>query len=427
MEITSLTKMTDFLLTKYHYTLGNYSSKFKPSIEDIIDDIIQYYEGIIDCMPGNVYWLDSNGVAIGCNKNVLDMFGLKSMAEFKGLSFEDMSRIGNWPPEAETSFKKDTLEVIASGKPKINIEEPSIPHVNGSMIYFLTSRVPLRDHKGNVIGVVGISIDITELKNTQQALMKAKKQAESANQIKTEFIRNMQHDVRTPFSGIYSMAKILESKESDLEKKECLSSIADSAKQLLDYCNNILDFSKLESGNLPLLAKKFNLRQLVNDIIIMEKPPAKIKGLDLIIDYSEHIPSLFISDFYRIKGILINLVSNAIKFTEKGFVKIKLDVAKKIDDTHLILKIYIEDTGIGIPKDKQTIIYEKFNRLSPSDQSFYKGSGLGLTLVKQFIEELEGEIDIHSAPNEGTTFACTIPMQLPLLGDTDTADADKLK
>lgn len=417
MEINLLTEMSNLLLTKYQALLGNYSSQTTISVEDIIEDIIQYYESIINCMPGNVYWLDNNGITLGCNKNVLDMFGLKTQAEFKGLSFEDMGRIGNWSPEAEKSFKQDTLDVINSGKSRINIEEPSIPHADGKIIYFLTSRVPLLDHLGNVIGVVGISIDITELKITQQALVKAKQQAESANQIKTEFIRNMQHDVRTPFSGIYSMAKILEGKESNIEKKEYLSAIADSAKQLLDYCNNILDFSKLESGNLPLLAKKFNLRQLVNDIAVMEKPPAKIKGLELIIDYSEQIPSLFISDFYRIKGILINLVSNAIKFTEKGFIKVRIEIAKKLDDTHLILKIHVEDTGIGIPEDKQIVIYEKFNRLSPSDQGFYKGSGLGLTLVKQFIEELNGEIEIHSVQNQGTKFICVLPMQLPLMGD----------
>jgi len=122
------------------------------------------YESIIASMPGNVYWLDQNGNAIGCNNNVLKMFGFKSLAEFKGLTFEEMGKKGNWSQQATQSFKRDTLEVIRTGKAKLNIEEPAIPGADGKLIHFLTSRVPLYNHDNTIIGVIGISIDITNHK-----------------------------------------------------------------------------------------------------------------------------------------------------------------------------------------------------------------------------------------------------------------------
>lgn len=140
MDSLVLNRMTDTLLDKYQYIFGKHASNKKLSIENIVENIIKYYESIIGCMPGNVYWLDNNGVAIGCNDNVLKMFGLHSLSEFKGLSFEDMGRIGSWTKEAEQAFKNDTLKVVTSGKPILNIEEPPIPHANGKMIYFLTDR-----------------------------------------------------------------------------------------------------------------------------------------------------------------------------------------------------------------------------------------------------------------------------------------------
>ncbi|PJD94004.1 MAG: hypothetical protein CK423_06690, partial [Legionella sp.] len=163
-----------------------------------IEQIINYYETLLLCMPGNVYWLDNNGIAVGCNKNVLDMFGLTSIEQFKGLSFEDMAKIANWSDKTTQSFKQDTLDVIKTGVAKTQIEEPPINHSNGKLIYFLTHRVPLIDKNNRVLGVVGISVDITERKILEMQIKKAKEAAEAANLAKTEFIANMSHDIRTP-------------------------------------------------------------------------------------------------------------------------------------------------------------------------------------------------------------------------------------
>src|SRR3990167_9293709 len=333
MESTHLNRLVETLSSQYHHIVGKQYSH-NNSVEKTIEHIISYYSDIISCMPGNVYWMDKHGISAGCNKNVLDMFNLKSTKEFKGLSFEDMAKIGKWSDDTMKAFKNDTLEVIRTGKPKLNIEEPPIPHHNGKIIYFLSSRVPLFSQAGKVIGVVGISIDITERKQMELALLKAKAEAEAANKLKIEFIHNMEHDIRTPFNGIYGIAKILSEQETDPQKKDFLNDIINCTKELLDYSTGILDFSMIESGSLPIVAKKFNLHKLIDALIAMEMPPAKIKKLEFSAHCEKDVPTVIIGDRYRLQRILINLISNAIKFTEKGYVRLIVKLAKKIDDRH---------------------------------------------------------------------------------------------
>jgi two-component system aerobic respiration control sensor histidine kinase ArcB len=417
MESLALTEITETLLHKYQYVVGKYASNKKFSIEIIVENIIRYYESIIGCMPGNVYWLDKNGVAIGCNNNVLNMFGLPSLSAFKGLSFDDMGRIGKWTQKAQDSFKNDTLEVVKTGKAKLNIEEPPIPHSDGRIIYFLTSRVPLYDQVGEIIGVVGISVDITELKNAQASLKEAKEQAETADRLKSEFIRNMEHDIRTPFGGIWGLANILYEQEQDQIKKGLLGDIASSAKELLDYCNSILDFSKVEAGNLPVLEKKFNLNELVNRILVIEKPAITVKNLQFQLEYEAGLPKVLMGDPYRLKRILINLLSNSVKFTDNGYINLKIKLIKQTNSRHMVIRFIVEDSGIGMPKEKQDLIYEKFVRLNSSNQGIYKGLGLGLRVVKQFMEEIGGDLELNSTLGKGSTFICTIPFKLPLIED----------
>lgn len=149
----------------------------------------------------------------------------------------------------------------------------------------------------------------------------------------------------------------------------------------------------------------------------MEALAAEAKKLNIICEYAEDVPYILIGDSYRLQRILLNLTSNAIKFTQEGYVKIKIKLAKKVDDKKLVLRISIEDSGIGIPKELQINVYEKFNRLNPSNQGFYKGAGLGLSIVKQFISEMGGEIDLKSEVNIGSIFMCTLPFDLPLIDE----------
>jgi signal transduction histidine kinase len=304
---------------------------------------------------------------------------------------------------------KVNQEVMETGVSQV-IEEPAAM-LDGTQGIFLSNKVPLRNKMGEIIGLLGISMDITNLKSLQIA----KEKAELASKQKSDFIHNMEHDIRTPFNGVYALARILAEQETDPTKKDRLEKISKSGKELLDYCNAVLDFSNIEAGGANIRHKRFDLKELLSNIITMEGATVAHKNLKLTLNYSDNIPHILIGDDIRIQRIMLNLMSNAIKFTEIGGVKIIVSLAKeKPEQREVVLKIVVEDTGIGISDDKKDIIFEKFTRLSPSNKGKYKGMGLGLYVVKQFMNDLNADIDLISAEGKGTAFICTIPFKLPL-------------
>lgn len=372
---------------------------------------IFHLKSILDSLPGSVYWKDKNGIYLGRNSysiEKMESVGLEKNTNPDNIAGKTDYNI--FPKEVADRYREHDLKVLKFGK-EISSEEPvTLP--NGKTLIQLSTKRPLRDENGTIIGVIGNTVDITYQKKIEAALIKAKEQAENAARVKTNFIRNMEHDIRTPFSGIWGIANYLWEHEEEETKKELLGEVTQSAKQLLDYCNGILDFAKTESGALPVLEKKFNLKDLLDNTIIAEKPAARHKKLELLFKQTNDLPTFVIGDAYRLSRILINLVSNAIKFTENGKITVEIKRVKGAGDC--LIQFIIADTGIGISKEQHDFIFEKFSKLSPSSKGKYRGLGLGLRVVKQFVYEMEGEIDLKSKPNQGTTFACTIPFKLPL-------------
>ena len=409
LELNNINDLKHLLLNKYQNIIGTYDEN-NLSIEKIVENIVYYYESIISCMPGNVYWLDKHGTALGCNKNVLKMFGINSIGEFKGLTFEEMGKVGNWSPEALQLLEKNTLEITNTGKSKLNIEEPAIPDSNGKLIYFLTSRVPLFDHNGSVIAMVGISIDITDRKNMEKALKEAKDKAEAADKAKTAFLENMSHDIRTPLSGIIGFAELLNSENNKERINEFSEGLVQSSKELLRFLNEVIESINVASGQIPLLKKTFDLQTKLSDVINLHKAKAFEKRLNLDFVFDKDIPKYVVGDPIRIYRIVLELIGNALKFTNQGYVKVCAKLAKK-NEFKIVVRIEIEDTGPGIPTEKQQELFVRFKRLIPSYNGVYSGSGLGLFIAKQFIDDLEGEIYIESYPGKGTKFICLIPMR----------------
>ncbi|MAZ40210.1 MAG: hypothetical protein CMF49_08815 [Legionellales bacterium] len=204
--------------------------------------------------------------------------------------------------------------------------------------------------------------------------------------------------------------------EDDNDKKELLNDITQCAKELLNYCNSILDFSKIESKNLQITNTKFSIEKIINNVISIETPIVKHKELILESTLDDDIPSVVIGDQYRLYRILLNLVSNAIKFTHQGYVKIMISLIAMNQST-AVIRFTIKDSGIGIPKEKQNYIFEKFTRLTLSNTGDHKGIGSGLRIVRLFMKDIEGEIDLLSEPQKGTEFICTIPFKIPLTED----------
>jgi PAS domain S-box len=408
----------NFLTTLSKLVTGQANNSDMTAIE-YAEVLHNYYESIIACMPNNVYWLDRNCVLLGGNDNLAHMFGLKSRAELIGLTYEEMAKFANWTKGQGEVFKQAEIEVMTTGIPRFNVEEPAVI-IDGKTRYYMSSKVPLYNMKREIIGVVGISTDITDRKQAEVALKEAKEK-EVADKAKTEFLENMRHDIRTPLIGITGFASIIRDEVRDPKIKEYADNLIASSNALLDLMNGILELIQVNSGEIPLVKKKFDLKKRLNDVVQLNQAKARQKHIDLMFNYDEKIPPYVIGDPTRIHRIVLELITNALNFTDTGSVKLTAQLSE-INKRELIIKIMVEDTGNGIALDKQQEIFLQFKRLTPSYKGIHKGSGLGLAIVKQFLGELEGEIYVESKVGSGTKFTCILPLKKALINEAFGSD-----
>jgi len=366
------------------------SKTFQVKAKDIALD------SLFNLFPINFCWMDKNGYVLGCNQQVLDSQEIPSFTDIIGKHTKEIASESAW---------ENTQKVIERGEP-VTAEETHL-RKDGSTLCFLSMKSPMKDCDGNIIGVVNIALDITERKSMEMNLRLLKEAAELADKVKTEFLTNMRHDLRTPLTGILSISEFLENGEIESSRKKYLKDIRHCAESMLNHLNQIVNHIKAESGEFSIIEKEFNIHDVLYDVHKMMLPVATSKKLNFTL-MLDHIPYYLIGDAGRTQRILMNLVSNALKFTEKGFVKIN---AKWLPITHEegALQLIIEDSGIGIPHDKQYVIFEKFHKLNPSHEGVYKGDGLGLNIVKQFLEDIRGEYTLKSDPGKGTVFKVQIP------------------
>ena len=399
------------LLSKIKHFLG-YQRDADVALEVLLEKTVSYYENIISCMPGNVYWLDKDGYAVGCNQNVLDMLDMQNIDDFNGLSFEEMGARGHWSKIATDSFKQDTLDVINTGLPRLNIEEISIPRPDEKDVYFLTNRVPLLDQNQQVMGVVGISIDITARKEMETRLHEEKIKAEAANHAKTEFIMNMSHDIRTPLSGLLGMSNLLLASDLNEKPKQYVTWMKESADQLLHMLTNVLDDVSADNiSSLDLSFEVFDLQTLIDEIIQLERPLIIFKKLELTTSIDPRLPKTLCSDKVKIHRILLNLVSNAVKFTNAGSIQLNVSLLSETSQ-EIILQFQIIDTGVGIPALCHEQVFDRFFRVSPSYKGLYAGYGLGLHIAQSYASLLRGKIYFISELNVGSTFYFDCPVKL---------------
>ena len=385
----------------------------------------EFFDLIVEHIPGIFYWKDLEGVYCGCNEMFLETMEFGSAKEFIGKTDYELP----WSEYADQIVKTD-MQILRSGS-ILSVEEV-LPIKSDDYRVLSSTKMLLKSETGEVVGIVTGAMDTTEkskclhnvigdfrgitsTKELEKKLSEAKEKAEQSSRMKSEFIRNMEHDIRTPCGGIYQMSKILEDRETDPEKKKVLEYMTQASDQLLCVLNEILDFSKMESGFVSVLAKKFNLKKLIEGIIRLETPAAFKKGLELIIDYKDGMQDEFIGDSFRIHRILLNLVGNSIKFTEKGFIKISTEVREVKKGKTSIVALIVEDTGIGISERAQAILFEKRNKDHLVDDGIYQGSGLGLRIVKKFTQEIDGEVEVLSQAGKGSTFIINIPLGVSLL------------
>lgn len=365
-----------------------------------------YLNSIIENLPELVYWKDNHFIYQGCNKNAAFLLNFKSSKEIVGKSDKELGSLFGWSEERIKKLAEVDSAVIHEGIS--NREEDIIP-IHGVARIYLTSKNPLRDRHGKIIGLLGISTDITERKKIEEDLKLAKQMAEEASRAKTEFIANISHDIRTPLSGVIGLSEILENTLDNPTQKEEAHMLHDSGSELLSMLNDILDDVRAGSMNEEdIHLESFDLYQCIEDLIKLERPTITLKQLGLKLDIAKNVPRYIVSDRKKIHRILLNLLGNAIKFTETGHITIQIIVLKS---KPLQLQLSVIDTGIGIPQSMQNKVFDRFFRITSSYKGLYKGHGLGLHIARSYVELLGGRISLTSQENIGTTSSFTLPCQ----------------
>jgi signal transduction histidine kinase len=249
-----------------------------------------------------------------------------------------------------------------------------------------------------------------KLESLNRDLLHAKESAEVASRAKSVFLANMSHEIRTPMNGVIASVQLLQDTPLDKEQDELLSLISRSSNSLLNIINDILDLSKIEAGYLQLVKEPFSLHQLIHDVCELNRAHAQDKQVDINITLEDGTPRFVLGDSVRIRQILMNLLTNAIKFTREGHVNIEVGY-DRIDDERYNLMIEVQDTGIGIPKDRIDKIFESFEQADVSIGRNYGGTGLGLTISKNLVDLMDGYLEVESEKDKGASFIITLPLK----------------
>jgi PAS domain S-box-containing protein len=313
------------------------------------------------------------------------------------------------PEDRQSILKEKQQEDLSRWEWECRLIQP-----DGSLRWVWARAFPVRDEHGNIYRIAGLARDITERKQVERELQRAKDVAEAANQAKSVFLANMSHEVRTPLNGILGMTELAFDTPLSSEQKDYLSMIRTSGETLLTVVNDILDFSKIEAGKLDLDLVEFDLFDHFADTLKPFAVRAEKKGIDFQFQADPDVPAIVIGDPTRLRQILTNLVSNAIKFTEAG--RISVRIRTRDANTHRCgLEFTVTDTGIGIPPEKQKLIFEAFAQADSSTTRKFGGTGLGLTISSNLAEMMGGRLWVESTAGEGSTFHFTCAFGLPSL------------
>jgi PAS domain S-box-containing protein len=353
-----------------------------------------WLESILDNSTSLIYIKDPLGRYVMANRRFQEVLRVTE-EEVIGHTDADFSA-----PEAAAHYRSLDEEVILSGK-SLEIEE-MVP-VPGGEVYLLSIKFPLLDGKGHLIGIGGIATDITERVHNQQQLIAASREAQSAKSMQEQFLANMSHEIRTPMNGIQGMSDLLLGTPLSDQQREFAKIIKRSVNNLLVIVNDVLDLSKIKAGKLAIEKIEFRLKDVLENARVLFEHRIAKKGLQLLVEIDPAIPETLKGDPYRLNQVLINLIGNAIKFTEQGWIRVEV-TAQERSTTQVNLLFSVSDSGIGIPEASIPFLFEHFSQAGLDISRRYGGSGLGLAICQQLLQLQGGEISVNSREKEGTTF-----------------------
>jgi PAS domain S-box-containing protein len=378
----------------------------------------QLLEAFLENIPESVYFKDLKSRFVRISEKMVKHLGLTDVSQLVGKTDSDF-----FSSEHASQALADEQEIIATGKPILGKEEEETWE-DGRRAWALTNKLPLKDRRGHIIGTMGISHDITqrklaeielarqaeELKRTNATLEQLAKAAEAASRAKGEFLANMSHEIRTPLNGVIGMTELALETDLTREQRDYLETVRYSAESLLSIINDILDYSKIEAGRVELEVMDFDLRECLETTLKTLALRADEKGLELLCDVQPDVPELLRGDPNRLRQVMVNLVGNAIKFTHKGEIALKVETGGSRNGRYR-LHFIVSDTGVGIPEEKLESVFESFSQADTSTTREYGGTGLGLTICRRLVGLMGGRIWVESEVGKGSAFHLTVDLE----------------
>ena len=383
------------LLTRTSADLKKVSDDLKIRAEEL--------STLLTTIPAYVYFKDTSLTYLIVNQAFGELAGVPSH-QITGKKIHEV-----FPDYQNADYLRMEASVIETGQALYDIEE-EMEH-NKRKRWVNSNIAPIRNAENMIVGLIGISWDITERKLHEEELKQSKELAEAGTMAKNEFIASISHEFRTPMNGILGLSEILKNSTLSAEQTELLNGIISSAENLLVLLNDVLDFSAIEAGKLEMDNQPFMLDRVMEDVSLFTNLKAEEKSISFSISVDEKVPNLLIGDSQRLRQILINLTNNAIKFTEKGKIDVLITRIGQ-SDNKATLRFEVTDTGIGIPEEALGSLFRVFSRLKQNRSSLIAGTGLGLSICKKLTDLMGGTIGVESTPGKGSMFWFSLPFTL---------------
>lgn len=404
LELEEKTRLQDKILARLQQEITE-----RKQVEARLIKSEEKYRDIFNNSVQGIFQSSHDNRILNANPSMAGILGYDSIEQFLSTITHLAKQVYVNPDDRKQFIEQLKKQDFVSGF------ETRLRKKDGSHVWVSICGRAIRNDQGNLLYIQGSFEDISERKHAQEMIKQAKKMAEDASRAKSEFLTIMSHEIRTPLNAIIGMTRLTLTTRLEEQQKEYLDAVLISSDHLLSLLNNILDFSKIEAGKFVLENQAFDIESLLHDMMTMFSFQAGKKQLDINY-FTGDIPRYVRGDMHRLRQILVNLVGNAIKFTQSGSITINVDAgphleAKKKDKKDVELIFSIQDTGVGIPSDKLSEVFNDFTQLNDVNVTDSGGTGLGLTITRQLIHLMDGDIWVESESGSGSTFYFTIRLK----------------